>query len=85
MFAKLYETEVGQVLVKLDSSPEECVPEIRFYFMPPGLGVSSIAISFQDSEEGWDKAEIGFNNVDEEKALSLAKIAIDHLITREIN
>jgi len=30
-FAKLYETDYGQILVKLDACSETAVPEVRFY------------------------------------------------------
>jgi len=31
MFAKLYETNVGQILIKADTDEDGC-PEVRFYF-----------------------------------------------------
>ena len=37
VFAKLYETEVGQILVKIDE--DDCVPECRIFFQPEGFGV----------------------------------------------
>ena len=73
MFAKLYEAEAGQILVKIDSSPEEIKPEVRFYFYPPGLGVCSIALSFEDSDDGWGKAEKLFHDVDEATAFNLVE------------
>ena len=69
-FAKLHETEkYGQILVKLDSGDEG--PETQFFFTPSEmLGVCSMAIKFEDTEEGWDKAEVTFETFsDEAKAI----------------
>lgn len=68
-FAKLFETEKGQILVKLDDGDEGA--EVRFYFMPEGLGVCSMALQFEGSDDHkWDLAESAFEKVDEELALS---------------
>ncbi len=66
MFAKLFnDTDVGQILVKIDQG-SECEAEVRYYFEPPNLGVCSMAIQFEDDEAGsaWDKAEKAFGSVD---------------------
>lgn len=76
MFAKLYGTDKDQVLVKQDINEDGC-PEIRFYCEPEGLGVCSIAISFKDDENGWDKAEEVFNEVTETKAREMCKRITD--------
>lgn len=76
-FAKLFKFEdIGQVLVKLDDG-DDC-PEVRFYFMPKGLGVCSVAVSFKaDNEDGeWEKAEKAFAMVDEAKARDLVENAL---------
>ena len=80
MFAKLYETtEVGQVLVMLDSSNDEAVPEVKFYFEPPELGVCSVGLKFEDSDSGWDKAEKCFSDIDEEKAINVVREPINKI------
>ena len=66
-FAKLYGVGDGQILVKIDEA-EDGAPEVRFYFQPPGLGVCSMALKFQDSYDGWDKAEAAFEAVTEDSA-----------------
>lgn len=66
MFAKLYGTDEDQVLVKVDSN-DEGRPEIRFYAKPEGLGLCSLAISFEDSDDGWDKAEKALKEMTEAK------------------
>jgi uncharacterized protein YrzB (UPF0473 family) len=69
MFAKIFETkEHGQILVKIDTD-EESNPEVRFYFEPEGLGVCSMAISNEDSDEGWKIIEKVFDKFDEEAAI----------------
>lgn len=65
-FAKLWGTGNGQVLVKIDTGPEGA-PEVRFFCQPPGLGVCSFAIGFEDSDDGWDKAEAAFESMNEER------------------
>ncbi|MFK7088653.1 hypothetical protein AAFM71_07530 [Chromobacterium violaceum] len=70
-FAKLFEIERGQILVKLDAG-EDGAPEIRFYAQPEGLGVCSVALAYEDSDKGWDAAEQVFEQIDEPKAMTAA-------------
>jgi hypothetical protein len=70
MFAKLYDTDKGQVVVMIQSN-EDADPEIRFYAEPEGLGVCSLAMSYDD----WDVAEENFGKVN----LAMAQKAIDEL------
>lgn len=67
-FAKLFGNDDNQVLVKLDTS-EDGGPEVRFFVKPDGLGVCSQAAEYEDSDEGWDKAEAFFAGIDEKRAL----------------
>ena len=78
MFAKLYETEIGQILVKQDTG-EESQPEVRFFFEPKHLGVCSAALHFEDDDNGWDKAGKIFEKVDEEQAISFVKGFMEQL------
>ncbi len=66
-FAKLYETDVGQILVKLDAN-DDAKPAVQFYFKPEGLGVCATALVFKDDDNGWDKAEAAFADINESKA-----------------
>lgn len=68
MFAKLFGPDNDQVLVKLDAHDRTGVPEIRIFFEPPGLGVCSFAVSYEDSEQGWNLAEQAFKRMDEVEA-----------------
>lgn len=67
-FCNIFDTEVGQILVKVDRN-EEGKPEVRFYVQPEDLGVCSVATSYEDSDEGWDRAEKLFGDVDKELAV----------------
>lgn len=68
MFAKIFESEnYGQLLVKIDTSPEDSTPEVRYFFEPEGLGVCSIAYSFADTDLGWEQADALFANDDLQK------------------
>ena len=80
-FAKLYNTTLGQILVKLDSNEEEDMPEVRLYFTAPGLGVNSLALGFTDNDNNtaWDKAEAAFRKITEEQAFKMIKGTIDDL------
>ena len=71
-FARLFETENGQILVKVDAD-QDGVPEVRFYASPPGLGVCSSAILFWESDSGWERARKFFDTVDKELAIDATK------------
>ena len=75
MFAKLFETEHGQVLVKRDEADDG--PEIRFYINPPGLGVCSIAHVFPDSDGGQTAADKAFDAVSDQVALAALAPVLD--------
>ncbi|MFJ2548567.1 hypothetical protein ACIOVF_19135 [Pseudomonas sp. NPDC087612] len=71
-FAKLFEFEdLGQVLVKLDDGDDGA--EVRIYFVPKGLGVCSVAMTFKADGQAdqLGKAEKAFTLVDREKAHAL--------------
>jgi uncharacterized protein YkuJ len=75
MFAKLFDTkEHGQILVKIDTDAESN-PEVRYYFEPKGLGVCTMAISHEDTDEGWKVIESVFDKFDEKAAIK----AVVHL------
>jgi len=66
-FAKLFgEGETQLVVIK--QADDEGRPEVRTFFQADGLGVSSIAISFKDTEGGWKSADTVFDALTEEKA-----------------
>lgn len=65
MFAKLFETDRGQILVKLDTDDDDA-PEIRFYVQPPGLGVCYAAFGFKGVE--FDEVEQIFLAITEDRA-----------------
>lgn len=67
MFAKLYGTDDDQVLVMLDTN-QDGDPCVRFSCKPEGVGVCTFSMGWDDTDDGWDKAEQYFANVDEEKA-----------------
>ena len=77
-FAKLYETEFGQILVKMDSDDDYC-PEVRFYFKPKNLGVCSVAVQFKDTDDGWDRQENYFAEITSESASIMVAGAIEEM------
>jgi hypothetical protein len=85
MYAKLFDNaQYEQILIKLDSD-DDGKPEVRIYFAPDGLGVCSIAISFSDDSEGWEKAEKSFNLIDNEKAVKMVDGALKGLPIEELS
>lgn len=78
MFAKLYETNFGQILVKADTD-EDGRPEVRFYFEPDGFGICNQAASFHDNDEGWDNQQKYFDSVDEAVATKLVEDSLNRL------
>jgi len=72
-FAKLYEDdELGQILVKSDMD-HNGNPEIRFYCIPDGLGVCSVALTHDDTDEGWKAMEKAFESIDKKDAIKVVK------------
>ena len=82
-FAKLFETERTQILVKRDSSEDDGRPEVRFYFQPydADLGVCSCALTFGDGEAGEAAADKVFNEVDQDGAQRLVFAHLDSIAT----
>ena len=70
MFAKLFDTSYGQVVV-LKQGNEDNEPEVRFFAEPEGLGVCSMAIGFE--EDAWEDADTAFDKVDLAMAEAAAK------------
>lgn len=77
-FCKVFTDEdIGQILVKLDSSDETFKPEVRFYCQPADLGVCSMALIFTDDDAGWDKAEKAFTEMNKETAVNAVSRRFD--------
>ena len=72
-FCKLFDTERGQILVKIDRNAEGD-PEVRFFAQPEGLGVCTVAAGYEDNDAGWDKAEDYFARVDSAKAIEATQV-----------
>ena len=70
-FAKLFDTKHGQILVKADEG-ENRGSEVRFYFQPEELAVSSSAFLFPEDETG-EKARECLANVTEDMAIKMAE------------
>jgi hypothetical protein len=82
-FAKLFGGDDDQILVKVDSD-DEANPEVRFYFVPPGLGVASVAVTFKyqddaSEEEAWRRADAFFERVDERIASEMRQNTLTQL------
>lgn len=70
MFAKLFGENDDQVLITIGEGDDG--PEVRVATQPPGYGVCSMAVKFNDSEAGWESAEKAFEEMDESRAFTMA-------------
>lgn len=79
-FAKLIETDRGQVLALRQDGDDG--PEIRVFFKPAVdiLGLCSIAVSgFGDDEQAEEKADATFSKLDAESIENIAFKAMDEI------
>lgn len=78
MFAKLYETKLGQILVKKDTNEDSGNPEIRVYFEPEGFGVCHIDTAMRDdSESSWNDLDTIFDKITSKTAVKAVKAVLD--------
>ena len=76
-FAKLYETELGQILVKQDE--DEQGAEVRIYFTAENLGVCSIGLTWQKDEPKvqWENADKAFESMTEKTAVAMVSKSLE--------
>lgn len=74
-FAKVFHSEeYGQLVVMLDRNDRGDPALMVFFNHPhPDLGVCSIAPSWDDTDEGWDRAEKAFSDSNLELAEALVR------------
>ena len=79
MFAKIFETEVGQILIKKDMGDKG--PEVKLYYEPPNLGVCEIAFNWESEPEkkAWENADEVFDKLNEEMAVNTVKTITNRL------
>lgn len=68
-FAKVFESDIGQILVVLDLNGEDDSPDITITISPVNFGLCSTRISFQDTDEGADAAQQVLNSMTVEMAI----------------
>lgn len=71
MFAKLFITEDRGQLLVVRQNNAEAEPEMRAYCEPEGLGVCSVAFSWEDDDEGWKLQEDCFARCSETMARTM--------------
>ena len=83
-FAKLFKhDEYGQILVVADRSEDEdgiWKPRITIRFMTPALGIAAIDCFFEDSENGYNKRNAGFKDMDVNAAAKVIEPVIEDLL-----
>lgn len=77
-FAKLYETDIGQIVVMRHMGEDE--PEIRIYINPNGNGVCWASVGFSGCDAGRDAANRFFAGMTAELAVKVASEAFDTLL-----
>lgn len=80
-FAKLFETDRGQVLVMRRESDDDG-PEIAIFFTPNAdcTGLCKIAVSgFGDDEAAEERADAAFEMITEEGAIAMAFKSMDQI------
>lgn len=81
MFAKLYNTHLGQILVKVGTNEgaDDGCPEVKIYFQLKGFGIVTVAKTFPDNNNGWKRRNKFFEDMTEEQATSIVADTIQKL------
>ena len=78
-FARLFETELGQVVVMLDENKKEKT-ELKFYFTADNLGTSSVSATMKDnSEKSYNSAKRIMNDCTTESVTEMIKDLLNTL------
>ena len=78
-FAKLFGSGDDQIVVLLQGNDDDSAPEVRIFYQPPDLGVCSVALGYEDTDEGWEHAEEAFRRASEETIRSMIKETLDRI------
>ena len=80
-FCKLYETDLGQIVI-INDTDDDGDPCIKILFSPPNLGVCTVSMGFStetDSlDEACDKADKGFNLLTQNDVFNIVKEQITY-------
>lgn len=80
-FAKLITENRGQILAvfheELEDESGSTPPTIVITVKPENMGTCDYKLRFADSDEGFDKAQEAFENMDEEQMLKIGKDLYD--------
>lgn len=77
-FAKLFETEHGQILVKKDVVDD--IPVVEIYFQPEGLGVCHLDYKFGDDDHGDDQADAFFDELTQERVIAIVVAVLEKFV-----
>jgi len=65
VFAKVFQSDRhGQIIAMKKTDDDEGKPEVRFFVEPEGAGVCSIAIGYEDDDEGHERCISFFEALD---------------------
>lgn len=71
MFAKLYETDRGQILITRDED-DEGKPAVKCQVQPAGMGVCAVCATYKDDDRGQALADSIFEAMNLEGAQMMA-------------
>lgn len=71
-FAKIFNTDIGQILVLIDESDDQ-LPEIKIIFKHDGLKYELKIDGFTDDENVWDRVQCHFERLDEKLIYQMVK------------
>jgi hypothetical protein len=80
-FAKTFETaKHGQILLVIQSNDETGNPQIQWSVEPPELGVCTMRIDLENSQQGWNAADKYLADATTEHAYEVAEEMFDELL-----
>lgn len=84
MFAKIYGPDVQQVLILKDED-EEGNPQLKIMTNADSGGIVSLGMGFDDTDDGWEKLDRAFEQMDEVTALKYISNLLDELLEQNHN
>jgi len=76
-FAKLFDTSQGQFLVTRETDEDGC-PAVLFRSYYQDKVMLTSRLSFEDSEEGLNRADKVFDKLDQEEAERISKSSVEY-------
>lgn len=69
IFCKIFNDDQGNQILVVNDVNEEGKPSISVSIVPDGLGVCTMRLGYEDSEDGWNKCDKAFDEFNKETAV----------------